>query len=52
MMEVFTAPERISTPTITTKMWNTQPQQFRPGQMHRQAAEQVVDVLAANAHRG
>ena len=48
MMAVFTAPDRISTPTITTKMWNSQPQQLRPGQLHRQAAQQVVGILVAD----
>ena len=51
MIEVFTAPERISTPTTTTKTWKPKPEQGRAGQMHRQAAEQVIDVLSAHVVR-
>ena len=52
IMEVFTAPERISTPTTTTKTWNSQPQQFGPGQVHGQSAEQIVDVLRRASSSG
>ena len=48
MMEVFTAPERISTPTTTTKIWKPSRSSGGPGQVHGEAAEQVVDVLAAH----
>ena len=52
IMDVFTAPERISTPTITTKIWNSQPQQLRARQVHREAAQQVVDILRRDRRPG
>ena len=45
MIDVFTAPDRIRTPTITTNTWKASRKQLRPGQMHREAAEQIFDVL-------
>ena len=46
-MAVFTAPERISVPTTTTKMWKTSRATNGPVQAHGQAADQVLEDIAA-----
>ena len=46
-MAVLTAPERIRVPTSTTKAWNSSRDRHGPDQVHGQAADQVVAVLAS-----
>ena len=45
--EVFTAPARISTPTITTNTWKPSFSSWRSGEIHHQAADHVVVIAGA-----
>ena len=49
-MEVFCAPARISTPTSTTKPWNSQAQPHSgPTKIHGHAADQIPEVIWPDA---
>ena len=49
MIDVFTAPERISTPTITTKMWNTRRSSCGPARCMARPPSRLSTYCGANA---
>ena len=55
-MDVFTAPASISVPTTATNPRNSDPQRQRPDEVHREAADRIVEEGAAdrvgNDHHG